>query len=274
VTYRIPTERRGVLTVGPLEARRFDPLSLATRSRTVVGKAELVVHPKVETLLPLPHAPGDDRRGGFRRATAVGSTGDDFYALRQWVVGDDLRRVHWPSTARRDELMVRQHDVPWQGRATVLLDVRARHHDEDSIEQAVSAAASILASSGRGGSLVRLVTTAGNDTGFGTGAGHLEGILERLARVQPTDGELPDLPGIDGAMALVVTADVPGAEVTRLARLAGSPRSLTVVCLQRDGYGPPQVAPGRTVLVGPGQALGPSWNRAMVSARAAQGATG
>jgi uncharacterized protein (DUF58 family) len=274
VSYRIPTERRGVLSVGPLEARRFDPLSLANRVRTVAGSTELVVHPAVEPLLSLPHAPGDDRRGGSRRASAIGASGDDFYALRPWAVGDDLRRVHWPSTARRDELMVRQHDVPWQGRATVVLDVRAGHHDESSIEQAVSAAASIAAASGRGGALVRLVTTDGADSGFGTGPAHLEAILDRLARVQPFAGELPGLPELDGAVALIVPADVPPADVTRLARLAASRGSLTVVAVQRTGLGPPQVAPGRTVLVGPDQALAPAWNRAMATAGGVRGDAG
>jgi len=49
----------------------------------------------------------------------VGRVGDDFYALRPYVVGDDMRKVHWPSTARRDELMVRQDELPWQGRVTI-----------------------------------------------------------------------------------------------------------------------------------------------------------
>ncbi len=208
--YRIPTERRGVLSVGPLEIRRFDPLALATMSRTVTPESELVVYPLVEDVLPLPHAPGDDRRGGARRATAVGATGEDFYALRPWVVGDDLRRVHWPSTARRDELMVRQHDVPWQGRSTIVLDVRGRFHDDESLEQAVSAAASIAVSCGRGGSLVRVITTDGGDSGFGSGNGHVEALLERLARVEAGEGDLPALPETTGSMALVVTADVPG----------------------------------------------------------------
>lgn len=272
--YRIPTERRGVLTVGPLEVRRFDPLNLSTAAKVVAGVSELVVYPAIEDLLPLPHAPGDDRRGGFRRATAVGTTGEDFYALRPWVVGDDLRQVHWPSTARRDELMVRQHDVPWQGRATVVLDVRARFHDDDSLEQAVSAAASIAAASGQGGQLVRLLTTDGGDTGFGTGTGHLEAVLERLARVEAGKGELPDLPGTSGAMALVVTADVPPADLAHLARLGGLPGSLTVVVIARRGRAAPSAAPGRTILVGPGQRLAPAWNRAMTAARGARGAAG
>jgi len=275
-TYRIPTARRGVLTVGPLEARRFDPLALATTARPVAPETELIVHPAIEAVLPLPHAPGDDRRGGARRATAIGSAGDDFYALRPWVVGDDLRRVHWPSTARRDELMVRQHDVPWQGRATVVLDVRPQHYDDDSLEQAVSAAASIAAGSGQGGALVRLVTTDGSDTGFGAGPAHLDAILERLARVEAhtVDARLLDLPEVDGSMALVVSAELPGPELGRLARLAGRPGSLTVVAVVRSGGRPPEVALGRMVVVGPGQPLAPAWNRAVAAAGALRGVSG
>jgi uncharacterized protein (DUF58 family) len=271
--YRIPTERRGVLAVGPLEVRRFDPLGLATRAQLASEESELVVYPHTEDVLPLPHAPGDDRRGGFRRATAIGAAGEDFYALRPWVVGDDLRQVHWPSTARRDELMVRQHDAPWQGRATVVLDVRARFHDDDSLEQAVSAAASIATASGRSGSLVRLLTTDGGDTGFGTGSAHLEAVLERLARVEAGRGELPDLPTTSGAMALVVTADVPPADLSHLARLGGLPGSLTVVVVARSRQQAPAAAVGRTVLVGRDEPLGPAWNRAMAAAGMTSGAT-
>ena len=272
--YRIPTEQRGVMTVGPLEARRYDPLGLATTSRVVAPQTELVVYPVVEALLPLPHAPGDDRRGGSRRATVTGQASEDFYALRPWVDGDDLRRVHWPSTARRDELMVRQHDVPWQGRATVLLDLRDRYHDEDSLEQAVSAAASIVASSGRGGSLVRLVTTDGADSGFGTGPSHLDALLDRLARVEASSGGLFDLPDTSGAVALVVTADVPAADVAHLARLGGRPGSLTVVVVARRSGQPAAAVRGRTIHVGPGERLAPAWNRAMAAAGLARGAAG
>jgi uncharacterized protein (DUF58 family) len=271
--YRIPTERRGVLSVGPLEARRFDPLALSTRAAVVAPESELVVYPAVEALLPLPHAPGDDRRGGFRRASAVGAAGEDFYALRPWVVGDDLRQVHWPSTARRDELMVRQHDVPWQGRATIVLDVRSAYHDEDSLEQAVAAAASIAASSGRGGSLLRLITTDGGDSGFGNGPAHLDGLLDRLARIDAGHGTLPDLPQTSGAVALVVTADVPAADLAHLARLGASPGSLTLVVVARAGRETPTAAPGAMVLVGPGQPLAPAWNRAMATAGVLRGIT-
>lgn len=274
-TYRIPTARRGVLSVGPLEVRRYDPLALATRSRVTSSESELVVYPPIEELLALPHAPGDDRRGGARRSTAVGAAGDDFYALRPWVVGDDMRRVHWPSTARRDELMLRQHDVPWQGRATVVLDVRARHHDEGSLDQAVSAAASIVVSSGRGGCLVRLLTTDGGDSGFGTGSAHVEALLERLARIEAGAGMPPRLSETTGAVALVVTAGVPAADLAHLARPGAAPGSLTVVIVARDGVvageGAPPALPGRTVAVGTGRPLAPDWNRVLAAGRGRPG---
>src|SRR5438270_830794 len=85
--------------------------------------------------------------GADSRVELIVGSGDEFYALRAYEVGDDLRRVHWPSTARRDDLMIRQHEMPWQGRATVLLDVRQGAHTEQSLEQAVSATASLLTAS-------------------------------------------------------------------------------------------------------------------------------
>ena len=271
--YRIPTDRRGVIRVGPLEVRRFDALNLAAKGFVDAAESELVVYPLFEELLPLPHAPGDDRRGGVRRATAMGATGDDFYALRPWVVGDDLRQVHWPSTARRDELMVRQHDVPWQGRATVVLDIRARFYDEASFEQAVSAAAGILTSSGRGDAQIRLLTTDGADSGFASGPGHLEALLERLARVEQGEGDLPSLPHTSGAMALVVSADVGATDLAHLARLGDRPGSLSVVVVARQGAQSQPAAAGTVVRIGPGQALAPAWNRAMAGG-AVRGAAG
>ena len=80
---------------------------------------------------PLPQTHGRDPHAGAEHPNAVARSGEDFYALRPYVVGDDLRRVHWPSTARHDELMVRQDELPWQGRATVLLDVRRGAHARD-----------------------------------------------------------------------------------------------------------------------------------------------
>jgi uncharacterized protein (DUF58 family) len=182
-TYRLPTDRRGILRVGPLAVEVADPFGLASASTRGAPVAELTVWPAIEDIPSLPHTTGDDPHGGADHPNTLTAAGEDFYALRAYVLGDDLRHVHWKSTARRDELMVRQDEMPWQGRATVLLDTRADAHTPETFERAVSAAASIVVACSRRRFLLRLVTTGGDDSGMGAGAGHVEGILERLATV-------------------------------------------------------------------------------------------
>ena len=113
--------------------------------------------------------------------------------MRDYRRGDDLRRVHWRSSARTGELMVRREEQPWQSRATLFLDNRARSHRgqgvASSLEAAVSAAASVAMHLSSRGFAVRLVTAAGEDpanawhvrdTDLNTGS-----LLEALAVVQP-----------------------------------------------------------------------------------------
>lgn len=178
--YLLPTDRRGVLEVGPLRVTVADPFGLAASSLTTVGRSELVVYPRVLPIAPLPAATGRDSSAAIRHPNALGRTGDDFYALRPYVIGDDMRRVHWPSTARHGELMIRQHELPTHERTTVLLDVRASAHSAPSFELAVSAAASVLTAVARTDQ-VRLVTTGGLDSGFGSGRPQLESCLLHLA---------------------------------------------------------------------------------------------
>ena len=122
--YRLPTERRGVFEIGPLEITNTDSFGLASTRQVVAPATELTVYPALDAIVPLPQTQGHDPLAGADHPTALGVAGEDFYALRAYEVGDDLRRVHWPSTARHDELMIRQDEMPWQGRATVLLDTR------------------------------------------------------------------------------------------------------------------------------------------------------
>src|SRR5947209_9048920 len=78
---------------------------------------------------------------------SIATAGEDDAATREYRLGDDLRRIHWRSTARRGELMVRREEQPWQSRAVLLLDCRQSAHQGDgplsSFEWSVSAAASI-----------------------------------------------------------------------------------------------------------------------------------
>ena len=215
--YRLGAERRGLFRVGPLEVVAGDPFGLVAFTRQVAPATEFTVYPRVEPVAAPPLTSGHDRRTGVGHASLLGS-GDEFYGLRAYEVGDDLRRVHWPSTARQDELMIRQHELPWQGRATVLLDVRAAVHTEEPFEEAVSAAASLVTACWRRDSQVRLLTTDGLDSGFGGGPAHLSALMEHLAVLEPGTGRLESVPAAlrrraSGALVLVTTsgADAGGA---------------------------------------------------------------
>lgn len=184
-TYRLPTEHRGLFCLGPLTVELRDPFGLAASIRPVAGTQRLTVLPRLHTIAPPGPGAGDGPQAGPDQRSRRGQGGDDFYALRPYAVGDDLRRVHWPSTARLDELMVRQDGVPWQGRTTVLADLRAAVHTAASLELVVSAAASVVAAASRDGCQVRLLGSDGSDSGEGTGPHHLQVLLERLAQAGP-----------------------------------------------------------------------------------------
>ena len=277
-SYRLPTEARGAFEIGPLEASATDPFGLATRTTVVAPVAELIVYPHVDRIRPLPHTSGSDQMATGSHPTAMGPAGHDFYALRGYQVGDDLRRVHWPSTARRDELMIRQHEMPWQGRATVVLDTRSRFHTAGSFETAVSAAASIVSASWREGSPVRLLTTDGADSGFGAGQAHVEALLSRLAVLAPDAVDHLDhvlaAPPPGGSIAAVVTGRVPSADLEHLARLAGRSGGLTTVVVDADhqpAHRPAPTGPGAVVRVGAGSPFPEAWDAALHRARSLVG---
>ncbi|HEV7887928.1 MAG TPA: DUF58 domain-containing protein [Acidimicrobiales bacterium] len=239
--YRLPTDERGVFDLGPLEVQLADPFGLATTSFLAAPATKLTVYPRVDIVPPLPLAQGNDPYAGADHATSLSWSGEDFYALREYETGDDLRRVHWPSTAKLDELMIRQDEMPWQGRATVVLDIRRDVHSAESLEVAVSAAASILTACWRRNSLVRLLTTDGFDSGFAEGHTHREAVLEHLAGVRldrrthltPVLASLRK-EGNGGSLAVVTTAGAPSSDLDAVARLSSRYGSVTLVLLERS----------------------------------------
>ena len=239
--YRLPTEERGIFDIGPLEVALSDPFGLATSTFTSVGVTQLTVYPRIDVISALPTAQGHDPHSSARHPRALLGHGEDFYALRPYEVGDDLRRVHWASTARLDDLMIRQDEMPWQTRSTILLDTRARVHTAASLEVAVSAAASIHAASHRAASLVRLLSTDGTDSGFGTGHTHAEAVLEHLATLEATRedrfaGVAASLrrAGNGGSMAIITTDRASTADLEAMARLRTRYGTIVLVLIERS----------------------------------------
>ncbi len=156
VSYRIPGLGRGRYRVGPLRIRLTDPFRMIDLSRSFTATNEFVVGPVVDQL-PAVEPPRSDELGDNAGSHSIGAYGADDQSTREYRTGDDLRKIHWRSSARTGALMVRQEERPWRGQSTLLLDLRAAGHatavehpvsgvdprQTSSLEWAVSAAASI-----------------------------------------------------------------------------------------------------------------------------------
>jgi uncharacterized protein (DUF58 family) len=237
--YRIPTARRGVVTLGPLWVEQRDPFGLASRSSAIGGTLEVLVLPQV---LPIgaPSARGAGALGEHLRMKAFGQTGSEFHGMRQYQSGDDLRRINWKASARTSDLIVTETEPEGLRRCSVVLDVAGYPRDGDeAFERAVSIAASV----------VRAASDARLRTRFRAPGVHIDGpdvdaaTLRYLARITPTDpgawhagrGTSHDHLGL-----IVVIAAAPDGVVERTARTEASPTDTVVLVTTRSvsGGGP------------------------------------
>jgi len=164
VSYQLRSDLRGKFVIGPMRVRIADVFGLVELTANFASKNTLTVTPKI---VPLTAASttGSWSSDGDGRTRMTAAAGDDDVIPRAYRDGDELRRVHWRSTARYGELMVRREEQRWQDRAVVILDSRRSAHagtgPSSSFEFAVSAAASIGVHLARAGLDGHLLTDAG-----------------------------------------------------------------------------------------------------------------
>lgn len=183
--YEVLCRPRGVYKVGPARVTLGDPLGFVESSSTFGTAGRLVVYPRVEDLDGVPTGRGQDQTINTSRAAFWHSGGEDFFTLREYSQGDDLRKVHWPSSARRDELMIKQLEMPWQSRAFIVLDPRVEPHaSSESFEQAVRGAASTLNHLFRSGYTPTIWAGNGNGTVVAN-ADAYHRAMEELATIRP-----------------------------------------------------------------------------------------
>jgi uncharacterized protein (DUF58 family) len=284
-SYRLPTERRGIVEIGPMSLVVTDPFGLARATITGAGVSKLTVFPPVHRLTNLPPTGGADPHAGFERHRTLNRGGDEFYALRQFSIGDELRRVHWPSTARHDELMVRQDELPWQGRITVVVDNTLGRLSPEALDIAATIAASVLQHGHRKGNLVRVVTADGIDSGFTSGNAQLESLLEVLAVMQPESGASLRTALDNSATyrrhggAVVITSELDTSGVAALQRLSRSISFVTSVVIDPSAWDPaaPDGSPAasrRLIRVTRQSPFPEVWNRAMSQSAESVGARG
>ena len=234
----VEARQRGVFALGPIAVLSTDPLGLQTFSRKTPAPAELVVYPAV---LPLRESwlRGAASAGWRGEAAAlVRGDGDDFYGVREYRPGDELRRVHWRTSARTGTLAVAEYAQGITLDVTIALDLSQAAYkgtgdgEHSALETAVTLAATLLSDLLRFGHTVRLLTA--EDQGgspAARGVGEMPIFLERLARVQAASAQ---------TLAEVLAAD-----------RANSLRSATVLAITPDWP-----SPRLSEVLGEGNALG------------------
>lgn len=269
--YEVRCRGRGIFPVGPLVLSVSDPFSLAER-RTLIGEIDrLTVYPRIEALSGLPVVRGLDPTVNSTRPTSAPFGGEDFFTLREYQIGDDLRKVHWPSSAKRDDLMIKQLEVPWQNRALVLLDTRShRYPVPEAFEQAVRGAASAFAHLHQSGFSPELWSGARTRT---RSLNRFIEAMETLATIDP--GDRLDLRNTVGRLlrhgggggALVLVTGTPDEGLRGAHRLLAGQFSQTIVMAVTDD---PDTAASRlqgigavTVTIGTQGRWAPSWRAAM-----------
>jgi len=271
--YEILCRPRGIYRVGPAAIIVRDPFALA-ESGGLAGKADrLVVFPTVDDLEGLPIVRGQDPTVNTSRANFSQTGGEDFFTLREYQQGDDLRRVHWPSSAKRDELMIRQLEMPWQSRALIIFDPRReRYASVESFEHAVRGAASVMRHLFQAGFSPSLWANSRDIINVGSVDAYAMA-MEQLATVQPQAGV--DLKtavtrlrrnGLAGG-ALILVTGAPDDAAAAVYRMLGRDYLRTVIMAvtqtENEAILSLRRAGAISILGSPGASWRPPWQEAM-----------
>lgn len=248
--YAVPTNRRGHVPVGPLRLVRRDVFGLARRTMPIGAAATLMVHPRLHPVGLPPSGREHHLEGPTSDSANEGTM--TFHALRDYVEGDDLRRVHWRATARTGTLMVRQMADVSLPVTTVLLDTRPGSyegpHPDADFELAVDIAASLGHAASSRNFPLRLCTGARGAAQPEDRSGRrvdTAALLARLSEVRADDedfGRALDQvrrAGTGGLLAVVT-----GRAETDVGRhVAGAARDHEHAVIVRVGDPPPTAAP-------------------------------
>ncbi|MEN3271532.1 MAG: hypothetical protein V7636_293 [Actinomycetota bacterium] len=242
-TYGLRATRRGVYEVGPLVAIAGDPLGLTQRETVVAKPFELLVHPRIELVSDRPLTRQFEDPPIRPPVSKPWPSGLEFYGMREYVRGDDLRRIVWRASARTGKIMVREAEQGITDHVTVILDTDRGSHSQDgegfseSFEMGVRAAASLAVRHLREGYEVKIEANGGSLTRHLRGAPQQMSMLDSLARVDL------DRASLSGAIRrlltnrqrdahnILITPRLTSHEAAQLRLLLQTGVSILVVCL-------------------------------------------
>ena len=251
VGYSVEAESRGRFRIGPLTASATDPFGLARRTVTSNGEdSTLRVTPRVWPLNELPAGSGLGAAGDAT-PQRIGQAGTDDVLVREHRYGDDMRRVHWKLSAKKDDLMVRLEEHPWDPSSTLIVDTRrsahADHGPRGSLEWAVSAVTSVATMLLSGRYRLSIVSPSGSvyQSGHSVGPSAGQAMIEAMTDLTASEhgwlGEAfsdPEALG-NSASLVAVTGLLTAADAAALTAAGAGARSLVALVPDAERWNSP-----------------------------------
>ncbi|MGN6605402.1 MAG: DUF58 domain-containing protein [Jatrophihabitans sp.] len=261
--YRLPTSRRGIFDVPPLEVTRRDAYEFFRTARTFADVERIWVYPRI---LPLRRLSSGQMRHLEGPSSDVAPQGNiTFHRLRDYVAGDDLRLVHWRSSARTGRLVVRHNVDTSQPYSAVIFDQRPNRYTEESFEQAVDVVASVVTSASADKAPVELRLTDGTVVG-GARLREPTPIIDHLTGVGPDpDGSLQaqlllERRGKGGTSLVVVTGVLDPDDLPAMAALRRRFDRLVLVSIDVTAPPPPHFPGVRVISARDADEAAQAWN--------------
>lgn len=264
--FPLPTDRRGTYQVGPVELPRSDAFGLCRMVPRFCEPGTVRVQPRLIALRALPTGASLNLEGPSSDSSPQGSV--TFHRLREYAVGDDLRTVHWPSTAKLGRLVVRHHVDTAEPYSVVVLDLSEARYSGATFEEAIDVAASIAVALSAGRAPVHVRTTTGYSFG-GPRWSDPAAVVDYLTDVRPARegsllAQLALLGGERGGTALVVvTGDLAPEEIPRLAALRRRFGRVIAVSIAPARSGGPSHPALTVVAAATADELAERWNRSV-----------
>ena len=252
--YHLSTARRGWRPIGPMWFEVADPFGLARHRHRAAPRDRVLVWPRIEDLAAFPETVEDatERR---RRARIVPGAETDFHSLRRYEPGDDPHRIHWPSSTRYQELLVRRFETVQRPETLLYLETDAAAAAPEVFERMVSAAAGLAVLATADAGSVRLLTRAGTEV---RATGNPVPVLDALAFVtqrHPGARAVPLLPV--GAARMILLAVIGDLTPDRPEGLPRFPGRRVILQFWQDE---PPSTHRDVVAVGPEDSTAERWN--------------
>lgn len=262
--YRLPTTRRGIFDVPPLEVTRRDSFELFRLSHQHAETERIWVYPRILAFRTLPTGQTRHLEGPSSDLSPQGNI--TFHRLREYVPGDDLRLVHWRTSARAGRLLVKHNVDTSQPYTVVVVDQRPSLYTEESFESAVDVAASVVVASGTDKSPVELRLTDGTVIG-GPRIRDTTPLVDHLTGVRAVpDGSLQSVllalrRSHGGTSLVIVTGEIDQGDLPYLGALRRRFDRLVLISIDPEHHAAPaQVQGVRTIVARDADDACAAWN--------------